>query len=119
MFFPDLFNVSPKREKTFTVSIQPNLTVHACYVTNMYIDSMRDTGCYILMITTDKSDGPNGVFCLSKSNVHEMGKVNELASSIGKNNEKINVTWRPGEYPLIQYLNGKDNNKCILKVRLI
>jgi hypothetical protein len=66
-----------------------------------YINSIMDTGCYIIMINCDINEGPNGVFCLSRSDKQKEGDINTLVSSEGKNKDKIILKWNSYEKPSI------------------
>lgn len=81
-----------------------------------YINSIRDTGCYIVMIKSDKDDGPNGIFCLSRSDKQKEGDINTLVSSDGKYREKIILIWNPYEKPSI-ILNRVHNKSKLFGIR--
>lgn len=66
-----------------------------------YINNIMDTGCYIIMINCEKDDGPNGIFCLSRSDKQKEGDINTLVSSEGKFRDKIILKWKSFEKPSI------------------
>lgn len=81
-----------------------------------YINNISDTGCYILMIKSNKDDGPNGIFCLSRSDKQKEGDINTLVSSEGKYREKIILIWNPYEKPSI-ILNRVHNKSKLFGIR--
>ena len=83
-----------------------------------YINNIKDTGCYIIMINSEKDDGPNGIFCLSRSDKQKQGDINTLVSSEGKCRSKIILRWNPFEKPSIILTSVHNKNK-ILSTSLI
>lgn len=81
-----------------------------------YINNIMDTGCYIIMINCEKDDGPNGIFCLSRSDKQKEGDINTLVSSEGKNKDKIILKWNSFEKPSI-ILNRVHNKNKLFGIR--
>ena len=76
-------------------------TITIGYITSKYIPNIKDTGCYTIMINSQISEGPNGIFCLSRSDKSKKGEINTLVSSYGKAGDRLEVIWNPMEYPCI------------------
>ena len=89
-------------------------TVMIDYITPKQVINIKDTGCYIIMINSQLSNGPNGIFCLSRSDKCNNGSVNTLVSSYGKADDKLEVVWDKDEYPCV-LLKHKFTNKHILE----
>jgi hypothetical protein len=81
-----------------------------------YINNIRDTGCYIVMINSDKDNGPNGIFCLSRSDKQKQGEINTLVSSEGICRDKIILKWNSFEKPSI-ILNRVHNKNKLFGIR--
>jgi len=71
------------------------------YINSKCIKNMKDTGCYIIMIDSQEKNGPNGIFCLSRSNNSKSGVINTLAASVGVNGDTLEIIWNPKEYPCV------------------
>jgi hypothetical protein len=78
-----------------------------------YINNIRDTGCYIVMINSDKDNGPNGIFCLSRSDKQKEGEINTLVSSEGICRNKIILKWNSFEKPSIILKRNKNKISSI------
>jgi hypothetical protein len=84
------------------------------YITSKYVANIKDTGCYTIMINSQISEGPNGIFCLSLSDKSKKGIVNTLVSSYGKADDRLEVIWNPMEHPCV-LLKHNFTKKHILK----
>lgn len=71
------------------------------YITSKYVHNIKDIGCYIIMINSQLREGPNGIFCLSRSDKTKKGIVNALVSSYGKEDDRLEIIWNPMEHPCI------------------
>jgi hypothetical protein len=89
-----------------------NITIG--YITTKYVPDIKDTGCYLIMINSQISEGPNAVFCLSRSDKMKKGNVNILVSSDGKVGDKLDIVWNPMEHPCV-LLKHNFSKKQILK----
>jgi hypothetical protein len=74
----------------------------------------RDTGSFIIIINSKEKGGPNAIYCISRSDVSKSGTIRELVKSHGVNDDELELTWNPYEYPLLQirtklYLYNKNN----------
>jgi hypothetical protein len=81
------------RDSSYTMTIG--------YITSKYIPNIKDTGCYIIMVNSQINEGPNGIFCLSRSDKTKKGIVNPLVISHGKADDKLEIVWNPMEYPCV------------------
>ena len=73
-------------------------TITIGYITSKYVSNIKDTGCYTIMINSQISEGPNGIFCLSRSDKSKKGIINAL---VGKADDRLEVIWNPIEYPCV------------------
>lgn len=89
-----------------------NITIG--YITSKYVRDIKDTGCYLIMINSQINEGPNAVFCLSRSDKMKQGNVNTLVSSEGKVGDKLDIVWNPMEHPCVLL---KHNFSKILRKR--
>lgn len=89
-------------------------TITIGYISTKYVPNIKDTGCYTIMINSQINEGPNGIFCLSRSDKTKKGNVNVLTSSDGKVGDKLEVVWNPMEHPCI-LLKHNFSKKQILK----
>lgn len=76
-------------------------TINIGYITTKYVQNIKDTGCFIIMISSQISEGPNAIFCLSRSDKLKSGDINTLVSSLGKCGDKLDIMWNPMEHPCI------------------
>lgn len=76
-------------------------TINIGYITTKYVQNIKDTGCFIIMISSQISEGPNAIFCLSRSDKSKSGDINTLVSSLGKCGDKLDIMWNPMEHPCI------------------
>lgn len=76
-------------------------TVNIGYITSKYVTNIKDTGCMMIMISSQIPEGPNAIFCLARSDKNKQGDINTLVSSAGKCGDKIDIMWNPMEYPCI------------------
>ena len=72
-----------------------------CHLNKAYAQHINDTGCFMIMLESKEKNGPNGIFCLSKSDVTTKGSVFCLCSSPGAKGEMLRVEWEPYEYPCV------------------
>ena len=63
--------------------------------------TIRDTGAYFVTINSYFKNGPNAIYCISRSVSSEQGIVKELVSSKGGNGESFELDWNPYEYPVL------------------
>ena len=69
---------------------------------------------FIIIINSKEKGGPNAIYCISRSDVSKSGTIRELVKSHGVNDDELELTWNPYEYPLLQirtklYLYNKNN----------
>jgi len=76
-------------------------TMNIGYISSKYVQNIKDTGCFIIMISSQIPDGPNAVFCLSRSDKSKSGDVTPLVSSTGKCGDKLDIRWNPMEHPCL------------------
>ena len=63
---------------------------------------MRLTGSFIIIINSENPFGPNAIYCISRSNISESGKIHELVKSNDTNDDQIlDLIWDPFRYPLL------------------
>jgi hypothetical protein len=70
------------------------------YITSKYFP-IKDTGCYIIMIESQISEGPNAIFTLARSDKSKPGIIQTMVSSHGKSNDHLELKWNPMEYPCV------------------
>lgn len=76
-------------------------TINIGYISSKYVQNMKDTGCFIIMISSQISEGPNAIFCLSRSDKSKSGDITPLVSSTGKCGDKLDIMWNPMEHPCV------------------
>lgn len=89
-------------------------SVNIGYITSKYVPDIKDTGCYIIMINSQMTEGPNAIFCISRSDKSKSGNIQCLVESKGTSNDTLELVWNPYEYPSI-LLKHNFNRKQILK----
>jgi hypothetical protein len=72
------------------------------YITSKYVQNIKEIGCYIIMVNSQIKEGPNAIFCISRSDRTKDGSINKLISSEGKLGDKLDILWNPLEYPCIK-----------------
>jgi hypothetical protein len=73
------------------------------YITNRLCNVIKDTGSYIIIVNDMDNNGPNAVFCISKSYKNQIGNVNVLSQSFNLNGDSLTIQWNEYEYPLLIY----------------
>jgi hypothetical protein len=95
-------------------------SVNIGYINNINsINKIKNYGSYIIIINSQKNEGPSVIYCISRSNKLSPGNINKLSYSEGINKDSIELEWNPGEYPLIKYnykyvYNSDETNICKL-----
>jgi hypothetical protein len=79
------------------------------YINNRF-KRMRETGSFIIIVNSH-SKGPTGIYAVSRSDKSKQGSVKEIICSNGLNDETIELTWDPYEYPLLKFKTKLDNYK--------
>lgn len=79
------------------------------YINNRF-KKIRETGSFIIIVNSQEK-GPNGIYCVSRSDPSKSGSVKELISSNGVGDESLEITWKPYEYPLLKFKTRLDNYK--------
>lgn len=74
-------------------------TINVGYLNHRF--KIKDTGCFIIMITSQNKSGPNAIYCISRSDKSLHGNIKELIKTNGINDESIELEWNPYEYPLL------------------
>lgn len=87
------YDTSYPREYSYTIDIG--------YITSKYVPTIKDTGCYMIMVESQISEGPNAIFCIARSDKSKSGTVQTIVSSVGKSNDRLEIKWNPMEYPCI------------------
>jgi hypothetical protein len=75
-------------------------TISVGYINHRF--KIKDTGCFIIMITSQITSGPNAIYCISRSDKSLHGNIKELIKTNGVNDESIELEWNPYEYPLLK-----------------
>jgi len=108
--FSNLFGPDAKDENSFIMSTKlekNNKNSNVGYITNILCNTIKDTGSYIIIINNLDNNGPNAVFCISKSYKQQIGNVNVLSQSLNFNGDSLTIEWNEYEYPSLIY---KSNN---------
>lgn len=100
MTVKDMYDYEAHTSKNF-VDFLP-FKIELGYITSKYVSGMKDTGCYIIMIESQISNGPHGIYLLARSSKEDNGIVNTLVQSKGKCNDYFEVVWNPMEHPCIR-----------------
>lgn len=109
--FEDIFvTKTPKDPDSFYMSVlisslskyENNISIG--YINNYRCNQIRDTGSYFIIIN---SNFANAIFAISKTNKIDNGVVNKLCHS----GDDINILWNPGEYPFLQFIKNKNDDK--------
>jgi hypothetical protein len=106
--------VTEKNMYDYDYTSSPRFSIHIGYITSKYVPNIKDTGCYIIMINSQINDGPNAIFCLSRSDKTKKGIINTLVNSDGKVGDRLEIIWNPMEHPCI-LLKHNFSKKQILK----
>ena len=85
--------------------------------------NIRDTGAYMIIVNSDRIDGANGIYCISRSDKSKYGMIKNMCESTGIYNERIDIKWDPYEYPKLVLretrLNTNKNVKLSYKVKIV
>lgn len=78
-----------------------------------YVKNVQQTGSFVLIVNSCSLDGPNGIYCLSRSNKDECGQITKMVSSNGALGNSIDIEWKPTEKPLLtlQYMNNDTDKR--------
>lgn len=127
--FLTFFGPNAKDENSFVMSTKlDKKSQHndVGYITNTLCDVIKDTGSYIIIINDLDNNGPNAVFCISKSHKKQIGNVNVLSQSFNLNGDSLTIQWNEYEYPLLIYTKNnlnisktQNDNKIYLVVKVI
>jgi hypothetical protein len=74
------------------------------YINTYRCNKIRDTGSYFIIINSKFS---NAIFAISKTNIIDNGNINKLSHS----GDDIDIIWNPGEYPFLQFVKNKNDDK--------
>lgn len=73
------------------------------YITNNKFKKIKKTGSFLIIINSENKNGPNAIYCISKSDELKPGKIQELVRSDGLSNKDIlDLVWNPNEYPFLR-----------------
>jgi len=74
---------------------------------------IRKTGCYIVLVRSEEEDGPNGIYCISKSDKDLNGYISKIACSNGIGGDSIDIEWKPQCFPrvILHYCNNTQSTK--------
>ena len=96
-------NLNIKYQNTFTIG----------YLRNNQFKCIKDTGSFIIIINSDFKDGPNGIYCISRSDISSNGTVKPLIESNNKFGDSFELIWNPFEYPKLNIKTKLNNYKDI------
>lgn len=116
MFNLSLFNQTTKSDDN-TIILSKEIPLHKSDILNKYLNlvytksidvgyirnKIKDNGSFIIIINSQKNEGPSAIYCISKSSRLSQGNINKLSHSHGINGDSIELEWNPGEYPLLKY----------------
>lgn len=116
MFNLSLFDQTTKSDDN-TIILTKEIQLHKSDILNKYLNlvfkksidigyirnKIKDYGSFIIIINSQKSEGPSAIYCISKSSRLSQGNINKLSHSDGINGDSIELEWNPGEYPLLKY----------------
>jgi hypothetical protein len=76
---------------------------------------VQKIGCYIIMINSVEEGGPNGIYCLSKSDNNSVGNVSKLAYSTGLSGDSIDIEWQSNCFPriILHYCDNNSSNDSV------
>jgi hypothetical protein len=121
-WFEDLFNMNQSIQEIgdnniiLSVDITNENKNYKGYTTLNIGYIKKDTGSFIIIINSKEKGGPNAIYCISRSDISKSGTINKLVKSDGINDDELELTWNPYEYPLLQirtklYLYNKNTNQ--------
>jgi hypothetical protein len=123
--FDDIFYTQPKTDDPESsllclripydnsVDIKYINTFTIGYLRNNQFKCIKDTGSFIIIINSDFKNGPNGIYCISRSDNLLSGTVKPLVESNGKFEDSLELTWNAGEYPRLNIRTKLSNYKDI------
>lgn len=115
MFNLSLFNQTTKIDDTIILTKEVQL--HKSDVLNKFLNlvftktidigyirnKIKDYGSFIIIINSQKNEGPSAIYCISKSSRLSKSNISKLSHSDGIYGDSIELEWNPGEYPLLKY----------------
>lgn len=129
--FENLFMSVPKVEDPQSIILSTklennnksvNIVLTIGYLNNR-LKCMKETGSFIIIINSQLPDGPNGIYCISRSNKLLPGSINALIETPGVHDERLVLEWNPCEYPLLKIktnpINYKTNQNLFFYVKAI
>jgi len=105
-WFEDLFNINQLQHNTNNIILSLDISNenknYKGYTTLNIGYIKKNTGSFIIVVNSNEKDGPNAIYCISRSDVSKSGIIKELVKSDGVNDDVLGLTWDPYEYPLLQ-----------------
>lgn len=109
--FEELFNTNPSyhslddhTSNIMSAKINEKYFVNTTtigYINNSRFKNIKETGCFIIMITSQDKSGPSAIYCIARSDILSKGNIKELIKSDGVNGDSLELEWDPYEYPLV------------------
>lgn len=113
--FDELFNINSKPDphtnimsiniETYNSNIKNSINTITREHKIGYLNKnkIKDYGSYIIIVNSLKENGPNCIFCISKSSKLSQGNITKLTNCPGIDNDVLELKWNPCEYPLLTY----------------
>lgn len=130
--FDDFFQTPPKVEdpdsKLLYVKLpEQNIfykhTLTISYLNNNRFKCIKDTGSFIVIINSKLENGPNAIYCISRSNKNLPGIIKPLVQSSGVFEDTFELKWNPIEDPILNIITKpssyKDQTKLFFYVKII
>jgi hypothetical protein len=132
--FDDFFQTPPKVEDPDSTLLYVKLpeqntlfkykhTLTISYLNKTRFKCIKDTGSFIVIINSKLENGPNAIYCISRSNKILPGIIKPLVQSSGVFEDTFELKWNPIEDPILNIItnpsNHKDQTKLFFYVKII
>ena len=81
------------------------------YLRNNQFKCIKESGSFIIIVNSNFKHGPNGIYCISRSDSLLQGTVKPLIESNGKFDDSLELIWNAGEYPILNIQTKLNNYK--------
>lgn len=106
-----LLNVEVKENSNIFLKYLSSTSLTVSYLNNNLFKQIKENGSFILIINSKDPKGPNGIYCISRSNSSSSGTIKPLVESKGMNGEFLELEWNPYEFPKLNIVLTNNKHK--------
>lgn len=94
-----VLTVQVKENSNIFLKYLPNTRLTISYLNNNLFKQIKENGSFIIIVNSKNPEGPNGIYCISRSNNESQGTIKTLVDSKGKMGDILELVWNPYEFP--------------------